>query len=128
MDIHDIWGQAMGPGQTFKYDGYPNNPNQLNYTQQPPQSIWNGGGLTMNDRPQDFPNANLEPPQPPWENKWQGDPSGLVSAGMEAPALPNPMKEIAGIMAMTNIAQRAARPNSPMPQGGLMAYLSQLGV
>lgn len=77
------------------------------------------------------PDQALAPQQP---QGFQGIPPmprpGLADApGNSQPNQnPNPMEQIAGLMAMMGDPHKYARENTAMPQGGLMGYLQQLGV
>jgi len=66
-------------------------------------------------------------PKMPNLSSGQSDVSGFASFGMEPPEIPDPMEKIRGIMAMVGDPQKR-REAQPMQQGGLMAYLQQLGV
>ncbi len=69
------------------------------------------------------------PEPPPLPGGGQSDVSGFANAGMTPPALPDPMQQIGGIMALAGgDPHKYKREAQPMQQGSLMAYLQQLGV
>jgi hypothetical protein len=86
-----------------------------------------GGGMLMDETPPIMPEA----PQGNSYKDWIGDPSGFANAGMQAPQLPDPTQQMGGLMNLIlkqAVDQKLQQPNNRQPQGGLMAYLSQLGV
>ena len=74
-------------------------------------------------------NTGKAPPTPPELPKTMpnyGDASGFANAGMQAPALPDAMGNIMGLMKMAGAQNQPKQMIQPQ-QGNLMNYLQQLG-
>jgi hypothetical protein len=99
------------------------------------QGLGMGGGKPTMWEP-DYASMGQEqepqaPEMPTAPNLFQpGDVSGFAGYGMEAPALPDPTQQTRGLMGNVIGANVASnwKPNDMRPKGGLMAYLSTLGV
>ena len=68
----------------------------------------------------------LQVPQAPKVRGPQGDPSAMAAYGMQAPQLPDP-SVLVRLKALMSMLPQQQQQRQPMPQGGLMAYLQQLG-
>lgn len=55
------------------------------------------------------------------------DISGFANYGMQAPALPDPMQRMSGLMGMMNDQNQAPKQRMPLQQNSLMSYLQSLG-
>ena len=77
-----------------------------------------------------FPELGLQPPEMPSLSSGQSDVSGFANFGMTPPPLPDPISQMGGLMGMMGDPHqnRKEDPFLQQQQGGLMAYLQQLGV
>jgi hypothetical protein len=95
--------------------------------QSPTPSLWNSS-IIENDISQIFEEPLIpEIPKIPGSSKY-GDVSGFANYGMEAPGLPDPIKQMHGLMGMMGDPNKNKKEAQTMPKSALMAYLQSLGV
>ena len=91
--------------------------------QSQPFSVWSPMEPQLDMNFQQFTEDSKAPVMP---GIGQSDVSGLANYGMTPPPLDNPLAAMGGLMGMANRAQEPKQ-QTQMPQGGLMAYLQQIG-